>query len=353
MKNVIIWGSGMYYRYKADYLRKNFHVLGVIGKESDGEEIDGHPMIKKEELKYRDYDNIIVMSDVYMFDIVQEILLLGIRADKIMFGVNLPPATGRDALYISKEEQLSIKEDGTIVWNHDVVVSCWEDIEKLKVLHIGTMTEETIRNMPVKPLSYNYGMSRGEGHSIARYYIEQFVTECKEFIKGTVMEIGDGRYSTLGQDAVEELLILSLDDEEKEHYIKGNLETGEGLQEESVDCLILTNVLSSLFDVQAAVCNIGKILKGGGYAIITVPGIASLYRVQYETYGQFWRYTPSGIVQLLERYIPGAKLSVKEYGNVKTSAAFLYGLTVEDLTTEELEYRDSCYPLLIGICLEK
>lgn len=58
-------------------------------------------------------------------------------------------------------------------------------------------------------------------------------------------------------------------------------------------------------------------------------------------------------MKLLERYIPGAKLSVKEYGNVKTSAAFLYGLTVEDLTEEELDYRDSCYPMVIGVCLEK
>lgn len=353
MQNVIIWGSGKYYRYKVDYLRKNYYILGIIGTDSDGEEIDGYPVIKKGELQHRDYDNIIIMSDLYLFDIVREILSLGISTDKIIFGVNLPPATGRDVLYISKEEQLSIREDGTVVWNHEVEVSCWEDIEKLKVLHIGTMKAETIRKMPIKPLSYNYGMSRGGGDSIARYYIEQFVAECKEFIKGTVMEIGDGRYSTLGQDAVKELLILSLDDEKKEHYIKGNLETGEGLKEEAVDCLILTNVLSSLFDIQAAVHNIGKTLKKGGHAIITVPGIASLYRVQYETYGQFWRFTPSGIVQLLERYIPGVNLSVKEYGNVKTSAAFLYGLTVEDLTQEELDYRDSCYPMVIGVCLEK
>lgn len=353
MQNIIVWGSGKYYRYKADSLRKNYHIIGIIGTDSDGEEIDGYPVIKKDELQHTDYDSIVIMSDVYMFDIVREILSLKINPDKIILGVNLPPATGRDVLYISKEEQLSIREDGIIVWNHDVEVFCWEDIEKLKAMHIGTITAETIRKMPIKPLSYDYGMSRGEGHSIARYYIEQFVTECKEFIKSTVMEIGDGRYSTLGQDAVKELLILSLDDEKKEHYIKGNLETGEGLKEEAVDCLILTNVLSSLFDVQAAVDNIGKMLKKGGHAIITVPGIASLYRVQYETYGQFWRYTPSSIVQLLERYIPGAKLSVKEYGNVKTSAAFLYGLTVEDLTQEELDYRDSCYPVIIGVCLEK
>lgn len=228
MQDVIIWGSGKYYRYKADYLRENYHIIGIVGTDLDGEEIDGYPVIKKEKLCQGEYDKIIIMSDLYLFDIVREILTLGISTDKIIFGVNLPPATGNDVLYISKEEQLSIKEDGTVVWNHDVAVACREDIEKLKKLHIGTMTEETIRNMPLKPLSYNYGASRGGG-SIARYYIEKFVVECKDLIKGTVMEIGDARYSILGGDAVKELLILSLDEEKKEHYIKGNLETGEGL----------------------------------------------------------------------------------------------------------------------------
>lgn len=352
MQSVIIWGSGKYYRYKADYLRRNYHIQGIIGTDSDGERIDGYPVIKKEELRHRNYDKIIIMSELYLLDIVREILSLGISTDKIVFGVNLPPATGNDVLYISKEEQLSIREDGTVVWNNDVVVNGQEDIEKCKRLHIGTMTEETIRSMPLKPLSYNYGASRG-GRSVARYYIEKFVAECKDYIKGTVMEIGDARYSVWGGGKVDDLIILSLDDEKKEHYMKGNLETGEGLREDSVDCLILTNVLSSLFDVYAAVQNIGKILKKGGHAIITVPGIASLYRVQYETYGQFWRYTPSGIIRLLECYIPGARLSVKQYGNVKTSAAFLYGLTVEDLTQEDLDYHDSCYPMVIGVCLEK
>lgn len=352
MQDVIIWGGGKYYRYKADYLHKNYHILAIISKGSEEKEIDGYPVIKKEELYQYSYHKIIIMSDIYLVEIVQEILKLGISADKIILGVNLPPASPRDILYISEEEQLDIKEDGTIVWNHNEIVSCQEDIEKLKKLHIGAMTEETIRNLPLKPLSYNYGVSRG-GHSIARYYIEKFVEEQKEFIKGTVMEIGDDRYSALGGEAVRDLLILSLDNEKKEHYVKGNLETGEGLRENYLDCMILTNVLSSLFDIQAAVCNIGRALKKGGRAIITVPGIASLYRVQYETYGQFWRFTPSALVQLLNRYIPNIKMNVKVYGNVKTSVAFLYGMTVEDLTQDELDYQDSCYPMVIGICLEK
>ena len=147
--------------------------------------------------------------------------------------------------------------------------------------------------------------------------------------------------------------ILVLNQSYNERCVKGNLETGEGIISESLDCFILTNVLSSLFDKETAVKNVGRALKKGGNAIITVPGIAAISRAQYETYGQFWRFTPSGLRGLLEKNIPGANIIIKTYGNVKSSVAFLYGMTTDDLTQEELDYRDSNYPMVIGAFLEK
>lgn len=351
-KKVIIWGNGKYYQYKKGYLQKAYNIIGIIGKDIKEQEIDGYPVLDNEWLLKGNYDEIIIMSDVYMFEILEEILALGIPAVKIELGVNLPPATNEEAQYISAEEKLTVRDDGVILWNNEKVVNSHEDIELLKKLHVGSMSNKTIRELPLKPLSYDYGMSRN-GHSIARYYIDSFVREHIKDIKGTVMEIGDPRYSVLGGNAVRKQQILVLEGKTEGNYIKGNLETGEGIVSESLDCFILTNVLSSLFDIENAIKNIGRSLKKGGTAIITVPGIASLYRVQNETYGQFWRFTPSSITRLLKKNMPEAQIVVKEYGNVKTSVAFLYGLTVEELTQEELMYRDSCYPLLIGISVKR
>lgn len=351
MKNVILWGSGKYYEYKKPYLSKEYNIIGIINK--NAQKIDGYEVIDKTQLAALDYDEIIIMSDIYMFEILKELLELGIPTNKIELGVNLPPATGKEILYISPEEKLEIREDGVILWNHQEEVTCLADIEKLKELHIGKISEETIRNMPLKPLSYNYGYSRMGGHSIARYYIDTFVEEHRDAIRGTVMEVGDARYSSLERNRIERQQILILDGRTEGDYVVGNLETGEGLKEGSLDCFILSSVLSSLFDVESAARNIGKSLKKGGKAIITVPGICFLGRIENETYGEFWRFTPSGLKKLLEKCIPGAKISMKEYGNAKTSVAFLYGLTVEDLTQEELAYRDSCYPLVIGACVER
>lgn len=352
-KKVIVWGNGKYYQYKKRHLQKSYNIIGIVGRDIREREIDGYPVIDKKWLTTGDYDEIIIMSDLYMFEILKEILELGVSTEKIELGVNLPPATGEEVQYISSEEKMTIRDDGVILWNGMKEVHCHEDIKALKKLHVGSMSERVIRELPVKPLSYNYGFSRGKGHSIARYYIDFFVKEHIEDIKGSVMEIGDARYSVLGGNAVKKQQIMVLDGETEGDYIKGNLETGEGMRNESIDCFILTNVFSCLFDVKNAIYHVGKCLRNGGKAIITVPGIAALSRTDNESYGQFWRFTPSGIRRMLEENIPGAYISITEYGNVKTSAACLYGLTIEDLTQEELDYHDSSYPLIIGAYVEK
>lgn len=352
-ENVIVWGNGKYYQYKKRYLQTFYNIRGIVGKNIKEQEIDGYPVIDKKWLLTDNYDKIIIMSDLYMFEILKELLELGVSTKKIELGVNLPPVMGEEVQYISPEEKMTVRDDGVILWNGTKEVHCHEDIELLKKLHVGNMSKHTIRELPVKPLSYNYGFSRGKGHSIARYYIDSFVKEHIEDIKGSVMEIGDSRYTMLGGNAVKKRQILVLEGETEGDYVKGNLETGEGIQNGSIDCFILTNVFSCLFDVKKAVYYVGKCLKNGGSAIITVPGIAILSRTTNELYGQFWRFTPLGIRKLLEENIPEANISIMEYGNVKTSAAFLYGLTIEDLTQEELDYHDSSYPLIIGAYVKK
>lgn len=348
MRNVIIWGTGKYFDYKIPYLSKEeYDILGVVSKNA---EVGKYPIIHKNKLREIAFDKIIIMSEKYMFEILEEIFALNIAAEKIILGVNLPPATASEMRYISEDKHLFLKENGEIVWNNQKIVTCMEDIEEIKKMNRGYLSKEIIRGLPVKPVSYDYGLS--EGQSIARYYIDKFVEEHLEHIKGTVMEVGDSRYTKWGK-CVEKSLILVLMESFKENEVKGNLETGDGLIQESVDCFILTNVFSSLFDVNAAMENAGKTLREGGKAIVTVPGIAAICRGPYETYGQFWRFTPLSLMRLFKQYIPNAKISMKTYGNVKTSAAFLYGMNVEDLTQEELDYTDSNYPMIIGAFLER
>ena len=52
------------------------------------------------------------------------------------------------------------------------------------------------------------------------------------------------------------------------NVIKGNLESGEGIEENKYDCAIITQTLMFIYDFTSAVNNIYKMLKPGGVALI-------------------------------------------------------------------------------------
>jgi hypothetical protein len=66
-------------------------------------------------------------------------------------------------------------------------------------------------------------------------------------------------------------------------------------------------------------------------------------------WGDYWRFTEAGALRLFAEVFGGDNVKVESYGNVFVASAFLQGLAVEDLKTEELDYRDPAYQ--ISICV--
>jgi len=61
-----------------------------------------------------------------------------------------------------------------------------------------------------------------------------------------------------------------------------------------------------------------------------------------------WGFTKRS-VQMLFNDIPSLQVTVEAYGNVLAAVAFLEGLSVKELRTEELDHQDPNYPVLITI----
>ena len=350
MQKVIVWGCGKYYKFKKNTIEKNFLIEAIVDKNHLGDKIDGYRVIDKNDIDKYKFDAIVVMSADYLFEIVNEIINMGIENNKILLGINFPPHTIEEQQYITRQDCLSVDKNGNILWGRNKVkIESKEAIEQLINSLLGHIKKETIQELPVMPASYGWGVWRG--YSIARYFIDKFVEKYKTKISGNVMEIGDKHYTNMGE-RVSKCIVLDLDSDNCGIYVRGNLETGVGIPKNDIDCLILTNVLSSLLDVNAAIRNALDALKKKGRMIITVPGIAGLDRNQNETYGCYWRFTPTSLLKLLRKYAPKAEITIETYGNAKTSAAFLYGMAVEDLSMEDLGYIDESYPLVIGAYLE-
>src|SRR5437762_1231999 len=74
----------------------------------------------------------------------------------------------------------------------------------------------------LSPISPRYGMNRGT--PVDRYYISAFLSDYKESIHGTCLEIRDNRYSQQYADRIIKADILDIDMANKEANIHGDLQ---------------------------------------------------------------------------------------------------------------------------------
>jgi len=122
---------------------------------------------------------------------------------------------------------------------------------------------------------------------------------------------------------------------------------------ECFDCIILTQTLQYIFDLEGAAATLYRILKPGGALLATLPGISQICRDQEDKDSDCWRFTPSSARRLFARHFAQEHTHVGASGNVLAATAFLEGLAVEDLSREELDVHDPDYPLTITVVATK
>ncbi len=204
------------------------------------------------------------------------------------------------------------------------------------------------------PVSRVFGEDRGT--AIDRYYIEDFlrrhsgVTEyAPGTIRGVVLEIGEDTYSRRFGSAVDRVDILDASTTNSKGTIVGDLADGANLPSDTYDCVVCLQTLLVIYDIKAAIRTIHRILKPGGTALITVPGISQICRPDIDAWGDYWRFTSLSARRLFEEVFEPANVTVDTYGNVLTASSFLYGLSLEDMSKRELELHDPDFQVTIGI----
>jgi SAM-dependent methyltransferase len=213
------------------------------------------------------------------------------------------------------------------------------------------------------PISRHYGMDRGL--PVDRYYVEDFLHRHGGSsgygggdIQGHVLEVGGDDYARRfggwtgapdGDSAITALDVLHADASNPIATIVGDLATGAGIPEDSFDCVICTQTLHVIYEVEAAIATLQRMLKPGGVALVTIPGITQTCRPDRDLWGDYWRFTTLSARRLFESAFAPEGVSVEAYGNVLAASAFLYGLAAEELRREELEPRDPDYEMLIAV----
>ena len=203
-----------------------------------------------------------------------------------------------------------------------------------------------------EPVSRVFGLDRGT--PINRHYIEQFLAERAELIRGRVLEVGGSDYSRrFGGEKVERCEVLHATADNPAATIVGDLADPASLPEGIADCFICTQTFDCIFDVPQAVRGAHQLLKPGGVLLATMSGIGQISRYDMERWGEYWRFTTASATRLFEPLFSGG-VEVGSSGNVLAAIAFLQGLAVEELPDPSLlEVRDDDYQLVVTVVARK
>lgn len=202
------------------------------------------------------------------------------------------------------------------------------------------------------PVSRSFGFDRGL--PIDRYYIEKFLSMNSSLIRGHVLEIAEPFYSKkFGKTGIDKISVLHVEETGFDGDITGDLATGKGIPEGVFDCFIQTQTLLCIYNFKEALANSVKLLKPGGVMLLTVPGISQISRFDMDRWGHYWSFTDLSTRMLLEELIPRENVTINTYGNVKAAAAFLYGLSCDDLRKDDLDFYDPDYQITITAVVRK
>ncbi len=363
MQKVIVFGRGNFYQNVKLELHSRYSVAAFLdnkikrGQKEYVEDLKVYVYNPAEIEKAGEFPVIIMTK--YFWEPCQQLVETGVEGHRILFGVELFPVSWNEKFTFLGKEYLTV-ENGKLVFTSDserIVLNSQEEYS----CHIKKYAEKKYRekypyinmiaDMPSVPASRTFGAERGK--PIDRYYIEKFLYENKQRICGETLEIAETTYSIqYGEDRLGHAYMLHVEGW-GEDAIKGNLETGEGIEEYRYDTLVITQTLMFTYDLKSVAKNIYRALKRGGTALITVSGISQISRYDADRWGSYYSFHEDALHRLFEPLFGQGNVRVESYGNVKTAVAMLYGLCCEDLVVDDFETNDEDYPVIIGAVLKK
>ena len=198
----------------------------------------------------------------------------------------------------------------------------------------------------VKPVGADWGFARG--FPIDRWYIERFLLAHAADIRGRVLEIDTDRYTRkFGGDRVTQGDILHMYEMRPGVTMVGDLTSADHLPSNVFDCIVITQTLNLIFDAGAAVATVHRMLKPGGTALVTIPGLSRMTADSDGQWGHCWGFTTISAGRMFREVFEGGTVEVEACGNVLATIAFLHGLAAVELREEELEFHDPEFELLV------
>jgi SAM-dependent methyltransferase len=198
------------------------------------------------------------------------------------------------------------------------------------------------------PISSRWGFDRGT--PVDRRYIEAFLDRHRADVRGRVLEVAADTYASRFGSNLDRVDILSAWTGASGATIVADLADAPQIPDATFDCTIITQTLQYVGDIRAAVRTLNRILRPGGVALVSVPGISRLDRGRWP---DLWHLTPASAERLFGEAFAGGDVEVEARGNVLTATAFLHGLAAEELPPGAFAIDDPIFPVSVLVRARK
>jgi SAM-dependent methyltransferase len=198
-----------------------------------------------------------------------------------------------------------------------------------------------------EPVTSDWGFSRGL--PVDRPYIEAFLERHASDIQGRVLEVGDDGYTRrFGAERVTQRDVLDIRPGNPRATFIADISDAPSIPDATFDCLVFTQVLVLVRHATQAMREMRRILKPGGVALVTMPGISHISPLPEEAAAWSWSFYQNTLRSLLaEAGFDADSLQVEGRGNLRTTVAFLAGLAQQDLAPGDYDTDDARFPLIV------
>lgn len=219
-------------------------------------------------------------------------------------------------------------------------------LHKLQSTPVGAVDFGGLRRL--SPISAVFGQDR-DLLTIERYYMEEFLQNHSDDIRGRVLEFGDPAYTKkFGGDRVTQADVLSYVEGNPQATIVADITDAPHIPDNSFDCIIITQTLQMIFEVDKAIATLERILKPGGVVLCTSHGMTRVARREgVDDWGEYWHFTSQSKRRLFRAVFPAENVEVSTVGNVFTCICNLHGLGASEIAPEELSTHDPNYEMLV------
>lgn len=198
-----------------------------------------------------------------------------------------------------------------------------------------------------EPFSRVFGLDRGA--AIDRYFIEDFLKSNRELVQGSVLEVGDDRYiCQFGNNVNNAVVIAGQGTDGLTSSYDADLTLPPSFEKlGQFDCVIATNVLNFIVDFEKAIFGLSELVGENGVCLCTAAGLVSISRYDYDRWGDYWRFNDKSLRLVFEKYFENVEVTT--YGNAPLAAAFVMGLSQEEVPARLFNICDADYQILIAV----